>query len=60
MNFMLMKKIVVIKEFVGDSFLVVLLFDFQYNFRFASCIQKLTSNLMPYYGYKQKNYSLVS
>ena len=37
MNFILMKKIVGIRR--GLVYLVVLLFDFQYNFRFASCIK---------------------
>ena len=61
MNFMLMKKIVGIRR--GLVCLVVLLFDFQYiqfQARIMYKTRKSTSNLMPYYGFKQKNYSSVS
>ena len=45
MNFMLLKKIVGIRRGLMFSGLwYILLFDFKYNFRFASCTRKLTSN----------------
>ena len=44
MNFMLLKKIVGIRRGLMFSGTYILLFDFKYNFRFASCTRKLTSN----------------